>query len=295
MFTGPDVWTREQIEHFYESYMLADIAEYLKVHANEFDIVHLHSLQHAAHFAKHVPLPMVYTVHDPLSPLFKTMYEMYQDQPNVHLVSVSDNQRHTTAHLPWLRTIHNGVDVDSYPFREQPENHVMFAGRMLVEKGPHRAVQAAQLAEVPLKLYGPYNDYDIHNQVFWDRKIKPHLGQTITHEGYLLRERLAAEYGRARALLMPISWEEPFGLVSIEALASGTPVIGFRRGSLPEIIEDGVTGFLVDTVEEMAAAIERIDTISRYECRAQAERRFSQPRLLDDYENAYRSVLGGAV
>lgn len=292
-FTRAGEPARTTFEHFFQSRFIGEMVTYLQKHQDRFDLIHLHSIQQTAHVSKLLSIPTVYTMHDPIDQAMHSMLEMYKQQENFHLVSISDNQRQLGTDLSWLGTVHNGIDLSLYKFRPDPEPYLMFAGRMNEDKGPHRAIAAAKEAGVPIKLFGPYNSHGVHKVLFWKREVEPHLCKDVSYEGYLPHGELAGRYGKARALLMPINWEEPFGLVSIEAMASGTPVIGFRRGSLPEIIEDGVTGFLVDTVEEMAEAIQQLDTIDRAACRARVEKLFAADRMVTDYEAAYESALAG--
>jgi glycosyltransferase involved in cell wall biosynthesis len=283
---------RIKFERFYENIFLAEMGRYVTQPSKPFDLLHLHSFEHTAHLTK-LGRPTLFTVHEPIDEQLAGMFKQYRGQQNYRLISISDNQRRSLPRAPWLATVFNGVDVRDFKFRAKPGRHLVMAGRMRVEKGPDLGAQAAIKAKVPLKLIGPYQDHGTFDlDGFWGAKVAPLLGKLVTATGFMSPEKMNQEYGKAQALLMPIRWEEPFGLVCLEAMACGTPVIGFRRGSLPEIIEDGVNGFLVDTVDQMAAAIKKIDAIDRAACRRAVEERFSLTRMVDDYENAYYDLLG---
>jgi len=228
----------------------------------------------------------VTTLHGRLDlPDLKSVYETFPDAP---VVSISDAQR---APLPWLRwegTVYHGVPKERIRFRPDPENCLVFLGRMSPEKRPDRAIEIAQRSGVPLRIAAKVDEAD---RDYFETTIRPLLSQPGLEDiGEVDDSEKGALLGRARALLFPIDWEEPFGLVMIEALACGTPVIAFRRGSVPEIIEDGVTGFVVDSVEDAVAAVGRLDEIDRSVCRRVFEERFTAERMARDYAAIYRRL-----
>ena len=186
--------------------------------------------------------------------------------------------------------VHNPIDCAEWPFREDKDDFLLWIGRMSPDKGPQRAIAAAREAGAPLVLAGPVQP---GQEAFFAQEVEPELGRDgIEYVGEADAERKRELYGRARALLMPIRWPEPFGLVMVEALACGTPVIAFPEGSAPEVVEDGVTGFVVDDEHAMAAAVARLGEIDPAACRDSCERRFGVPAVVRGYEEVYRAAIG---
>jgi glycosyltransferase involved in cell wall biosynthesis len=197
------------------------------------------------------------------------------------LVSVSDAQRAHIKSGSWS-TIYNAVPVAKMKFSIAPGNHLAFLGRLHPNKGAHIAIRIAQAANRPLVIAGNLPDDDA-GRAYFEGEIKPHLGSAIRWIGEVGDEEKNEFLRRASALLFPIQWDEPFGLVMIEALACGTPVIAMRRGAVPEIVEHGVTGFISDDAEDMVRAVTRIPEIDRAKCRRAAEARFSEKTMIDAY------------
>jgi glycosyltransferase involved in cell wall biosynthesis len=162
----------------------------------------------------------------------------------------------------------------------------LWVGRIIPEKGPGKAIQATLQAEENLTLIGPETD-----DKYWHQEIKPFLSEQIKYIGHMPREKLYSYYQNAKALLVPIDWEEPFGLVMVEAMACGTPVIAFRRGSVPEVVVHGKTGFIVDTVSEMADAMKKIHTIDRHACRKHVEENFTLEKMSDNYDRVFKKIV----
>jgi len=205
-------------------------------------------------------------------------------------VSISDAQRTPLAALPltWAGTVYHGMPLDR-SFVAQPDDYLAFLGRLSPEKQPEVAIEVAKRVGMPLKIAAKIDDND---RDYVEQVVRPLLDDPlIEFIGEVEDDRKAAFLGGARALLFPIDWPEPFGLVMIEAMACGTPVIARPCGSVPELVEDGRTGFVGDTVEDLVEAVKRIDTIDRAECRRHVERRFSVPRMADDYEALYRRAV----
>lgn len=255
-----------------------------------FDIVHNHAGIEGLVLAATSRTPVVSTMHNPFDPDTQPVWDAY---PWFHH-AVSAASAATFPARNALPPIHHGIDVGSFRFGDPPAGgHLLFLGRFSQAKGADRAIEAARLAGRPLILAGKVDpaDADHHR-----RAIAPHVdGERVRAvgeaDGAQKRELLAG----ASALLFPIEWDEPFGLVMVEALASGTPVIGFRRASVPEVIEHGRTGFIVDDVAGMAEAVGRLGEIDRRACRRAAEERFSVGRMVDDVESMYRAVVDRAA
>jgi glycosyltransferase involved in cell wall biosynthesis len=189
--------------------------------------------------------------------------------------------------------IHHGIDVESFPFGERPGGDLLFLGRFSPEKGAVRAIEAARLAGRRLLLAGKVDAVDAAHYV---EVIEPLLdGDMVRYVGEADATQKRELLADARALLFPIEWDEPFGLVMIEAMACGTPVLGLRRASVPEVVDPGITGFVVDDVAGLVRAIDHADGIDRRACRRRAEERFGVGRMVDDYERAYAEVVDGAA
>jgi len=253
----------------------------------EFDVVHSHLHVHALVFSRLIPCPMVSSLHGAawvksIHPVF----ERYRQQP---FVSLSDAERQLKPDLNYVATVYNGVGLEEFPLCTEKEAYLLFAGRLAPEKGPDRAVEIARLCGRPLRIAGMVQP---QHQGYFDQHVKPHIDQrNVTYLGLLSQKDLAVQYQRAAAVLFPISWCEPCSWVGIETQASGTPIIGTHFGYLPELVRHGRTGFLVDTVEEAAAAVQQLDQIAPEECRANVESRFSVSTMAAGYEGVYRKLI----
>lgn len=192
-----------------------------------------------------------------------------------------------------IDVVHNAVPVDRYPFRTRPDANPYFAflGRLTRNKGVHLAIDAAKRAGVKLVIAGNVSESEPGAKEYFEREVRPHLGLTCEYIGPVDDAAKATLLGGATALLFPIQWREPFGIVMAEALACGCPVIGWRNGSVPEVVKHGETGFIVDSVEQMADAIRNIGTIDRAACRRDAEERFSPTALVDGYLRVFDRLL----
>jgi glycosyltransferase involved in cell wall biosynthesis len=257
---------------------------HLFAQADRFDLIHNQADFPAHAFAPLVSTPMVTTIHGFSSDRILPMYEPFQDR--VHYVAISDADRHPA--LRYAATIHHGIPLDQFAFDPHGSDDLLFFGRIHPDKGAKEAIAAARASNRALHLYGVVQDSG-----YYEREVVPaNDGIHISYHGAIGGAARVKALGSARALLHLINFDEPFGLSVAEAMASGTPVIATRRGSMPELIEDGVTGFLVDTVEQAVAAIERVGEIDRAACRRRVAERFSIDRMADDYLALYRRVLG---
>ena len=250
------------------------------------DLVHDHTLAGPL-LARGRPVPTVVTVHGTVTGESGRYYRELGD--TVRLVAISDAQRLRAPDLPWIATIYNGVDVATYPFRTDKDDYVLFLGRLCAEKGAHLAIDAARAAGRPIIVAGKCNEPV--ERAYFAAEIEPRLGPGVDFYGEAdasaKRELLSA----ASCLLFPIAWDEPFGMVMIEAMACGTPVVALRRGSVPEVITDGVTGYVRDTGAELPDAIAQVGRLDPADCRAVAELWFSASGMARRYEAAYRQVL----
>lgn len=263
-----------------------------EVQHGSFDMIHAHSAAALA-VSRFLPgMPLVYTIHHVRDATLSSYYSFF---PGVHYVAISTDQVRREIPLPMVEVIHHGLDPSVYDWRERGDDYVCFVGRLSEVKGPHVAIDAAERAGVPICVAGEIHDADA---AFGDREVTPRLGRAhVTFLGPVGIDRKAPLLRGARAMLMPISWDEPFGLVMIEAMLSGCPVVAFPRGSVPELVEDGLTGFIVRDAEEMADAIRpggRVDGFDRRRCRERAVERFSSARMVEQHERLYRSLVRGA-
>jgi glycosyltransferase involved in cell wall biosynthesis len=253
--------------------------------AERFDIVHFHTGY--LHFAIHEYLPPhLTTLHGRLDFDPPQFYARYPDSP---LVSISEAQRRPWPHAAWLRTIHHGLPRNL--LRAGPGNggYLAFIGRLSPEKRVDRAIEIARRAGLPLKIAAKIDDADA---AYVAQSVRPLLDQAgVEFLGEANEWQKQELLAHAVALLFPIDWPEPFGLVMIEALACGTPVIAYAQGSVPEIIEHGRSGFLVDSIPAAVSAVRRVREINRGECRRAFEQRFTAERMAVDYVEAYRAVL----
>ncbi len=257
---------------------------------DEFDLVHDHSGLLAVTLAASCSTPFVHTSHGPLTGHSRVLYEdALSFNPAARLIALTEAQRSFAPELPWLATCPNGIEVDRFPFSAAHEGYLAFLGRMSIEKGAAEAIAVAQSAGRELRIAAKCREPA--ELAYFDANVRPHLGNGIEYVGELRHDGKAALLGGAEALLFPIDWEEPFGLVLAEAAACGTPVIATRRGSVPELVVDGTTGFVVDSPAEMPAAIGRLGELDRAEIRALAEQRFSTETMIAAYLDAYGLLL----
>jgi glycosyltransferase involved in cell wall biosynthesis len=255
----------------------------------EFDVVHFHIDYLHFPLSKRHRFAHMTTLHGRLDiPELAPLYHVYHDEP---VVSISDNQRGPLPHANWQGTVYHGLPPSTLTLNTKPEGYLAFLGRISPEKRLDRAIEIARRAGLPLKVAAKVDRAD---RDYFSREIKGLLQQPhVEFVGEIGEAEKDAFLGNARALLFPIDWEEPFGLVMIEAMACGTPVVAFRRGSVPEIVEQGVTGFVVDTLEEATEAVQQTATLSRAGCRARFDHRFTASRMALDYLAVYRRLLKG--
>lgn len=283
----------DRIINFYEQIFISEI--YRRAEKREFDLMHIHPVEQTIGFAANSKVPTVFTLHDPISCWRKFAYSAYKkNKNNIYFVSISDSQRAPLKGLNYIATIYNGIDLAKHPFGKKAGKYLFLASRIVPQKGFDIAIKAAKKAGLPLVIAG-----EILDQKYWQKKIKPSLGGKISYAGVIPPSILPRFYKNANAFIFPLQWEEPFGLVMIEAMACGTPVIAFDRGSVREVIENGKTGFIIPPLNKkgepniggMVEAVKKIDTIDRIACRRRVEENFSLRRMCDEYEKIYAEIL----
>ena len=265
------VWEMLHVAHVFER-------------AGEFDLIHNQADFVPLAFSRLVDTPVVTTIHGFGSDRILPAYREYQDR--VHYVAISDSDRHPD--LRYAATIHHGIAIDDFPFDAEGSDDLLFFGRIHPDKGAAEAIAAAQASGRRLVMAGIVQDAGYH-----EREVAPHIdGDRVRHIGTVGGADRARTLGHAAALLHLINFDEPFGLSVVEALACGTPVIAINRGSMAELVDHGVTGFLVDDVAGAVEAVGRLGEIDRAACRAAAVSRFSVDRMADRYLDLYRTTLG---
>lgn len=259
--------------------------------AHEFDIIHDHIYAISMPTANLSKTPVVSTVH---SMFHDDNIPLYQATNNVHLVSISKSQiPHDIPDLNIAGTVYHGLYMNHYPFTQKPDNYLLFVGRMSMEKGVHYAIEAAQKLNMPLKIVARIADYELD---YFNTYVKPKLhDERIELIGELGEEERNQLMTKAIAVLHPVTWPEPFGLTMIESMACGTPVVAFNQGSIPEVIKEGVSGNVVNDVDEMVEAVKNIGRIDRNGCREYALTQFCAERMADAYEKIYRDILTNKV
>jgi glycosyltransferase involved in cell wall biosynthesis len=230
---------------------------------------------------------VVTTNHNPFSPPYGSGFALASK--SVAVVAISEHQASTACDVAIAEVIHHGLNPESFPVGKGRGGALVFLGRMSPSKGPHRAIAVARATGVPIVLAG--KQHTDAERDFFEAKIRPELGGDVTFVGELGPTDKMALLGDAVALINPISWDEPFGMVMVEALACGTPVLAFGRGAAPEIVDDGVTGFLADDEAGLIDAVERLDELDRGACRAAVEGHFSADRMVGDYVALYDRVV----
>ncbi len=273
---------------FHEPYELLLISKAYQM-AKEFDIIHSHFDTLSAFFAPFVKIPTVSTLHSPLEKEKKEILSHFKNTQ--YYVSISNSQRKSLPDLNYAATVYHGLYTKNISFNEKANgDYLVFSGRIHPNKGTKEAISVAKKTNSKILIMGNHG-----NDEYWKKEIEPEIDKKqIIYKGFLDKKEMYQTIREAKALVMPILWEEPFGLTMIEALACGTPVIAFKRGSVPEIIKDGKTGFIVENEKQMINAVLKISQIKRKECRKEAEEKFNIEKMIDNYEKVYYNILKNA-
>jgi glycosyltransferase involved in cell wall biosynthesis len=255
--------------------------------ARSFDIIHDHTGMGPVLGSMLSWPPVVNTLHGPWTPPSRRMARLLDAR--INFVAISNAQRNDNHQIRYAGMVYNGINLSRHPFREAKEDFLVFVGRINPEKRPEVAIEIARKAGLPLVMIIKCSEpFERH---YFDSAVAPLLGADITILEEPAQDVKADIVGRARALLFPIEWPEPFGLVLTEAMACGTPVIARALGSVPEVVRDGITGFCCQSIEEMVEAVEEVTSLDPQDCREDVQRRFSAPVMVANYERVYRSVL----
>ncbi len=290
--TFPRCLTKEKIPWTNHAYNLMNLTEAFR-RAKEFDILHTHIDLWETFFAPLVKTVSLHTIHNPLYTskdpkkdfrLF--ILKHFKDQ---NFVAISKSQKRLSmVRLNFVAVIYNGIKIEDFKFNPKPKDHFVWCARVDKYKGIENAIEIAKRAKVKLILAGRV---DPAQKEYFEKRIKPHLGKKIKFIGEYSHKEKSNFFGQAKALLYPIEWHEPFGLNMVESMACGTPVIAFKMGSVPEVVKNGKTGFVVSNIKEAVEAIKNIDQIKREDCRKWVEERFSAERMVSDYEKLYFKLL----
>lgn len=285
----PKAWALEQAEGQRIGMAVPELRHVMAAYeaVADCDIVHDHTMMGPPYSDRIPELPVVTTIHGEFN---DEMTEIYQRvTQRVPLIAISHAQRKPAPQIPIARVIHHGLDASDFPFGAGDGDYCLFLGRMSPDKGAHRAIESAKKAGVRLLMAAKMRE--AWEFEYFDAFVKPHLSADIQYLGEVPHEHKLELLAGARALLFPIRWNEPFGMVMLEAMACGTPVLAFPEGAAPEVVEDGRTGFLCHDETDMAQAIERVDGLDRRVCRAAVEGYFSTERMVNEHLALFQEIL----
>jgi len=261
--------------------------EKIYLQSSKFDVIHFHTGYIHFPICRRLRVPTLTTHHGRLD--FSEWQSLYREFKEIPVISISNNQRLPITWANWQATVYNGVPKELYTYRSQPGDYLAFLGRISPEKRVDRAIEIARRVGMKLKIAAKVDKVDVE---YFETRIKPLLDTSdVEYLGEISDAEKGDFLGNAYALLFPIDWPEPFGLVMIEAMACGTPVIAYRRGSVPEVMQDGITGFIVNNLDEAVAAVEKIEQLDRAQCRRVFEQKYSARRMTYDYVTAYNQLI----
>jgi len=290
----PIKWTLEHAEGMRIGMAVPELRHVLHSYAEiseDVDIVHDHTVVGPFHAERYPGLAVVTTVHGPFNEELTDLYTAIADR--VPVICISHAQHAAAPHLPIAGVIHHGIDAEKFPMGDGDGDdegpYLLFLGRMAPDKGAHRAIEIARKAGMRVLLAAKMRE--AWERAYYDEQVAPLLGADAVYLGEVSHERKIELLAGARALLFPIRWNEPFGMVMLEAFACGTPVLAFPEGAAPEVVENGKTGFLCVDEEAMVQAVDKVESLSRADCRAAAEGYFATERMVADHVSLYERVL----
>lgn len=270
-----------EIKKHYTHFLISQCFNY----ASQVDIIHSHFTLLSSFYANLVNIPTINSIHSPITKDIKPLLHHFR---NNRYISFSIAQRKQVPELNWIANIYHGIDINRFAYNPTSEDYFLYIGRITEEKGVHLAIEAAKAAGVKLVIAG--RSYPTEG--YWHNQIEPNIdGEQITYVGEADMDRKIDLFQKAKGLLFPTQYDEVFGLVMIEALSCGTPVIGWRSGSVPEVVKDGETGYVVSSIDEMVKAIKAVGKISRMACRKRAELYFSNAKMVSGYQKVYERII----
>jgi glycosyltransferase involved in cell wall biosynthesis len=255
----------------------------------EFDIIHDHNSYLSLPAANLSQTPVVMTMHGPFTPEVRKIFQLLR---NPYIVTISDSQSYPAPNLHYAGTVYNGLAMEEYPYSAEHDGYLLYVGRISMEKGVHFAIETAQQLNLPLIIAAKLDPVD---KPYFHEYVEPRLTEDVKWIGEVDEAERNRLMSRAKCFLHPVTWREPFGLTLIEAMACGCPVVAFDKGSIPEIIKTGQTGFVVQDLDAMLDAVDNISTIDRSYCRKYALEFFSAKRMTDGYEEIYKKILSKAI
>ena len=308
LFTVMESVSDAQVRHFFEHEQCSLLAGQTSIFLNaaithslgsyieiadqgDFDIIHDNTWKEGLASAFFIDIPVVHTLHSPLDESNKHFYELFVGRKDLHFTTISDFQQTVLPGLNYAGTVYNSIEIESYPYSEEKEDYLLYLSRFNHEKAPHIACEAAKRLGMRLILAGKVSEPDEHE--YFDTMIKPYLNDKIKYAGEVSDEEKKRLFAGATAFVYPLQWEEPFGIVMIEAMACGTPVVTYKRGAAPELVENGVNGYLADDFEDLLDCIGKVQDIKSKRCREYVEKHFSVGAMVDGYERVYSQILNG--
>lgn len=273
---GANVWTLLNIGTAFEM-------------QKQFDILHDHNGYIGLPIANMAERPSVITMHLPFTPEMRRIFRAFRTP---FVATISKAQSHPAPDLHYAGTVYDGLRMTHYPFSEKHDGYLLFVGRIAMDKGVHYAIEVAQELNLPLVIAAKLNSWD---RPYYQEYVEPFLSEEIRWIGEVDEAQRNDLMSKAMCFLHPVTWQEPFGLTLIEAMACGCPVVAFDKGSIPEIVKHGETGFVVRTIEEMFEAVEKIEEIDRAHCREYALETFNEKTMTDGYEEIYRKILNKEI
>ncbi len=269
------------------------LASYIEISRGEYDIIHDHTWKEGLCSAMFMDIPVVHTLHGPFNEENKRFYSLFEGYSGIHFVTLSNYQQSCLPALNYAATVYNSIDLPKYTYSEDKEDFFFYIGRFNEEKAPHLACEVVEKLGGKLILAGKVNEEA--ERCYFEQYIRPHLSDKIKFIGELghwSKEKMDL-FSRSKGYLYPIQWDEPFGITLAEAMACGTPVVTFKRGSTPEVVAHGTTGFVVQTMDEFIDAAKRVGEINPQKCRERVEDMFTVRAMVDNYERVYMKVQDG--
>jgi glycosyltransferase involved in cell wall biosynthesis len=265
------------------------LASYLEISRGNYDLIHDHTWKEGLSCASFIRTPIVHTIPGPFDEENKRFYGLFKGSQRIGFVTISNFQQACFPGLNYLATVYNAVNTSKYPYSKEKEDFFLYLGRFNPEKAPHLACRAVKKLGEKLILAGKINEQAERD--YFNSLVKPYLDKDIVYLGEVSEGKKMELFSKAKGYLFSIQWDEPFGITLIEAMACGTPVVTFKRGAAPEIVEHGVTGWVVKRMDEFIRAMKCVGEINPKKCRERVERKFSAEVMVENYEKAYKKAL----